>query len=308
MENLPTVSVIIPTYNRAELVRRAIQSALEQTFQDYEVIVVDDGSTDNTREVVGEFVKQDQRVKFIQHETNKGVSAARNTAILQARGEYIAFLDSDCTWAPEKVEKQLKAFAEGGTKLGAVAAEIFLISRKDKIPKKRIGVSGDIYKKLLAGVWPGGPQTVVIKKECFEKVGLFDETFPAMEDLDLYLRIAKHYHFDIVAKPLVGVERKPDSLSLNSLALFIGMKRTLEKYQGEFPRFSPLRSRFAFSVGLELCRQGEMGQGRRYLLQAILANPRRIGMLPAVIASMFPYFIFKSFEPMKAGIKRIFSR
>ena len=107
MDNInPTVSVIIPEYNRSKLLSLAIESALNQTYQDLEIIVIDDGSTDNTKEVVEGFIKQDSRVKYIQHENNKGASAARNTGIMSAKGEYIAFLDSDCQWMPEKIEKK----------------------------------------------------------------------------------------------------------------------------------------------------------------------------------------------------------
>lgn len=103
-EKIPTVSVVIPTYNRAHLVGRAIQSVLNQTYQDFEIIVVDDGSTDNTEEVVKSF--NDPRIRYIRHDQNRGGSAARNTGIKMARGEYIAFQDSDDEWLPEKLESR----------------------------------------------------------------------------------------------------------------------------------------------------------------------------------------------------------
>jgi len=106
----PTVSVIIPTYNRAHLVGRSIQSVINQTYQDFEIIVVDDGSTDNTEDIIKEFQKKDKRIKHIKHNKNKGGSAARNTGIRAARGEYIAFLDSDDEWMPTKLEKQTSYF------------------------------------------------------------------------------------------------------------------------------------------------------------------------------------------------------
>lgn len=107
-KNNPKVSVIIPTYNRAHLIGRAIKSVLNQTYKDFEIIIVDDGSTDKTEEVVKDF--KDERVRYIRREKNKGGSAARNTGIKAARGEYIAFQDSDDEWLPEKLEKQMKAF------------------------------------------------------------------------------------------------------------------------------------------------------------------------------------------------------
>ena len=112
----PKVSVIIPTYNRAHLVGRAIRSVLNQTYQDFEIIVVDDGSTDNTEEVVKSF--NDPRIRYIRHEKNRGGSAACNTGIRAARGEYIAFQDSDDEWLPEKLEKQMQVFENTPTGVG----------------------------------------------------------------------------------------------------------------------------------------------------------------------------------------------
>ena len=110
MNKNPTVSVIIPTYNRAHLVDRAIQSVLNQTYKDFELIIVDDGSTDNTEDIIKEFQKKDERIKYIRHEENRGGSAARNTGIKAAKGEYIAFLDSDDEWLPIKLGRQISEF------------------------------------------------------------------------------------------------------------------------------------------------------------------------------------------------------
>src|SRR5258705_10332336 len=101
---MPKVSVIIPTYNRAECLRSAITNVLNQTFQDFEIVVVDDSSQDHTREVVNSL--DDKRIKYIRHERNKGVAAARNTGVSNAKGDYIAFLDDDDEWFPEKLKKQ----------------------------------------------------------------------------------------------------------------------------------------------------------------------------------------------------------
>jgi len=301
---MPTVSVIIPTYNRAELVSRAIQSALDQTHPPLEIIVVDDGSTDDTKETVREFAERDSRVKYIGHETNRGVSAARNTGILSAQGEYIAFLDSDCYWLPEKIEKQLKVFKQGGSRLGAVASGAVNIGGNSPGIKIKDAPMGDVYKNLLLGFWPGGPPVMLIKKECFETVGLFDEQMPSAEDNDLYIRIAKYYHFGIVAEPLVEIDRgTPDGLSSNSAALFQGRKRILEKYEKEFPRTSPLRSQCSSYVGRVYCAQGDMKQGRRYLRQALLADPMSINKWLNLAASFFPYSMYKTIKVIRMKLK-----
>jgi len=109
MNKKPTVSVIIPAYNRAHLIGRAIKSVLNQAYQDFELIIIDDCSTDNTDEVVREFQKKDNRIIYLKHDQNKGGSAARNTGIKVSKSEYIAFLDSDDEWLPEKLEIQMEA-------------------------------------------------------------------------------------------------------------------------------------------------------------------------------------------------------
>lgn len=114
----PTVSVILPTYNRAHLVGRAIQSVLDQMYQDFEIIVVDDGSGDNTEEIINGFT--DTRIRYVKHQKNKGGSAARNTGIKLAKGKYIAFQDSDDEWLPDKLEKQMKAFKKASDEVGVV--------------------------------------------------------------------------------------------------------------------------------------------------------------------------------------------
>jgi glycosyltransferase involved in cell wall biosynthesis len=117
-ENNPTVSIIIPTYNRSRLLARAVKSVLNQTYQNFELIIVDDASTDNTEEVVGSF--NDERIKYVRHEKNKGEAVARNTGIKAARGEYIASHDSDDEWLHEKLAKRIRAFENCSPEIGVV--------------------------------------------------------------------------------------------------------------------------------------------------------------------------------------------
>ena len=117
-ENNPTVSIIIPTYNRSRLIARAVKNVLNQTYQDFELIIVDDGSTDGTREVVAGF--SDERIRYVQHDKNRGEAAARNTGIKVARGEYIASHDSDDEWLHEKLAKQIRAFENCSPEIGVV--------------------------------------------------------------------------------------------------------------------------------------------------------------------------------------------
>ncbi len=135
-EKRPTVSVIIPTYNRAHLLGRAIESVLDQTYQDFEIIVVDDASADETEEVVKSF--GDDRINHIRHQKNKGGSAARNTGIKAARGEFIAFLDSDDEWVPKKLEKEIDRLQTLSNEVGVVYSGFCCVKQFQLISKMRV--------------------------------------------------------------------------------------------------------------------------------------------------------------------------
>lgn len=201
IEKSPTVSVIIPTYNRAHLVGRSIQSVLNQTYQDFEIIVVDDASTDNTEEVVKSF--NDPRICYIRHKQNHGGSAARNTGIRTARGEYIAFLDSDDEWLPNKVAEQMRVFY-GNQDCGAVHTGLLHIC-KDEYNEACKGCysKGWVLKDLLVANVVGGASSVVVKRERLKVAGLFDEKLPSCQDRDMPIQITKHYTFRRVVAPLV---------------------------------------------------------------------------------------------------------
>lgn len=208
MDNI-IVSVIIPTYNRASLIGRAIKSVLNQTYQKFEIIIVDDGSTDNTREVAKKFQERDKRIKYFKHAINKGGGAARNTGIRNSKGEYIAFLDSDDEWYPEKLEKQIGIFNKNDENLAAVYSGSFYIDcrsgmAKREIPKKKGYILEDLLKK---NVVVGGASPVIIRRKCIESVGGFDERLPSRQDLDLWIRIARCYTFDFIPYPLIKIYR-----------------------------------------------------------------------------------------------------
>lgn len=230
-ENSPTVSVIIPTYNRAHLVVRAIRSVLNQSFQDFEIIVVDDGSTDNTEEVINNF--NDSRIRYIRHEKNRGVSAARNTGILAARGEYIAFLDSDDEWLPQKLEKQVKAFKTLEEKVGLIYTGICFVDPSGRpLGERRSTFSGYVFHELLKRNIIGTASSVMLRRKCLISTGLFDEALPFREDYDLWIRIAKN--FEIFAIPEVLTRHyihKQPRLSANLEAKIKGHELFIAKFE-----------------------------------------------------------------------------
>ena len=216
MEKSPKVSVIIPAYNRRDFVTEAIDSALNQTYRDFEVIVVDDGSTDGTGEMLKE--RYDDKIRYFYKE-NGGCASARNYGIKMARGEYIAFLDSDDRYLPEKLEDQV-GILEKNNRCGFVSSDvIFFDDGKEYLFKTiRPDKNGDIaypifmftYFSLCASVF---------RKSCFDKVGYFNETMRYNEDTDMLLRVAINFKAEFSYKPTFLYRVHKEGKSTNAVNL-----------------------------------------------------------------------------------------
>lgn len=194
---MPKVSVIIPSYQYAHFVGEAIESVLAQTYKDYEIIVVDDGSTDNTSEILSNFGDQ---ISVIYHRENRGLSAARNTGIRISKGKYLAFLDADDVWMPDKLRLQVKLLDQNSD-VGLVFSDMTYFGKRCGSEKRAFQEvspsSGKVFKDLFVKDFIPMP-TVIVRKICFEKVGLFDESLTSCEDHDMWLRIAKFFKVDYV--------------------------------------------------------------------------------------------------------------
>jgi GT2 family glycosyltransferase len=208
---MAAVSVIIPTFNRAHKIARAVASVLYQTFTDYEVLVVDDGSEDATSEVLQPFRS---RVKCIHHSKNLGVSAARNTGISASHSPLIAFLDSDDYWLPGKLAAQVSFFSEHPEAVACQTEELWIRRGVRVNPmKKHLKPSGEIFEPSLK-LCVVSPSAVVVKRTLLEDVGVFDKDFPVCEDYDLWLRISWKYPIWLIPEPLIIKEGgAPDQLS-----------------------------------------------------------------------------------------------
>jgi lipopolysaccharide biosynthesis glycosyltransferase len=221
-KNREPVSVIIPTYNRADMITESVKSVLNQTYADFELLVVDDGSTDDTKQVVESI--RDERIRYIAMPENGGAGAARNEGIRQAKYDYIAFQDSDDYWLPEKLEKQMKLLAQH-PEAGLVycAYECRLSNGAVQIvPSREILMnekSGHIYEYMLERNTIGAP-TVLMRRECLEKTGIFNEKLSALEDWELFLRISKEYEIAYLDEALVKVHPQNDGVSLNVAGYF----------------------------------------------------------------------------------------
>ncbi len=211
----PRVSVVMAAYNYGQYIAQAIQSVVEQTYVDWELIVVDDGSTDDTREVVARFLG-DSRIHYHWQE-NRGQPQTKNTGINLSRGSLIAFLDADDAWLPTKLEKQAALF-DDDSRLGvAYTGRSFMdpvgtvTGRED-----RVMVRGDVLHEALLRTIPPFSSSMV-RREVFDKVGLFDETIPLAIDYELWLRVALEYRFDYVDEPLLLYRTGHANLSRRSV-------------------------------------------------------------------------------------------
>lgn len=211
---MPKVSVIIPTYNRLTMLKEAVDSVLAQDFEDLELIVVDDGSTDGTFE---EMRSYGGRVKLLQHPHNKGVSAARNRGILHARGKYIALLDSDDLWVKGKLKIQAAFLDDNPQYPLCYTDEVWIRKGKRVNPMvKHAKYSGWIFEKCLP-LCTVSPSSAVMRKTLFKRIGLFDEALPVCEDYDFWLRVSARFPLFFIDKKLI-IKRggHPDQLSQRS--------------------------------------------------------------------------------------------
>ena len=309
-ENPFTVSVIIPTYNRAHLVGRAIKSVLNQTFQDFEIIVVDDGSTDSTKEVVTSF--NDTRIRYIKHQMNKGGNAARNTGLKNSKGEYIAFLDSDDEWLPEKLERQLEVFEKSeDERLGAVYCGIILFSEnmnkeiKKVLPEKR----GCIFENLLIGlttVVPTAGSCGLIKKEVFNKCGFFDECEELKkgghQEYEMWIRIAKKYNFDFAKKCLLKYHIRSGNSVSTTVALQDAVRANeyiVDKFIEDYKKVPKILSNRLRYIGGHYCLGGDVKRGGKLFLRSIRYNFLNIKSYICWLISLFGAGVYNKINNFK---------
>jgi glycosyltransferase involved in cell wall biosynthesis len=267
---MSAVSVIIPTFNRATKVGRAVSSVLYQTFRDCEIILVDDGSGDHTRAVLKRF---GDRITTIAHPENRGVSAARNTGIRASRAPLIAFLDSDDYWLPQKLSVQADFFRDHPDAVACQTQELWIRKGRRVNPmKKHTKPTGNIFEPSLR-LCLVSPSAVMLRRSLLDEVGLFDEALPACEDYDLWLRVSCRYPVHLIDTPLVVKEGgHPDQLS----ATVEGLDRYRIESMVRLIRSAPLRPEQVSAVLKELrlkcriygngcIRRGKKEEGEHYL-------------------------------------------
>ncbi|BAT55521.1 glycosyl transferase family 2 [Nostoc sp. NIES-3756] len=215
----PLVSVIIPAYNAEKYIYETLKSVINQTYKNLEILVVNDGSQDRTKEIVKAIAQQDHRIKLLE-QANSGVAAARNLAIAKSQGEFIAPIDADDIWYPENLEKQVQCFLNSDNNVGLVYSWSIDIDEQG-LPTgciRAANIEGNVYKTLICHNFIGNASASLIRRSYLEKVGgynckLKEQNAQGCEDWELYLRIAEHYQFRVVPEFFIGYRKIIDSMS-----------------------------------------------------------------------------------------------
>jgi glycosyltransferase involved in cell wall biosynthesis len=290
------VSVVIPTYNRSELLKKAVYSLQLQRHQNLEIIIVDDCSTDDTEAVVGDM--HDPRIKYIRHPINKGGSEARNTGIKHATGNYVGFLDSDDQWLPDKLEKQLAIFTSNPD-VGAVYTGVKLFDDRQIIKEIVPRYRGDILPMLIESNCIDTTSSVLVKTALLHEINGFESALPSCQDWDLYLRLSKITNFDFVKDSMVlFFQHSGERISTNNAAVLSGQLYIFEAYKalakelgdGIFGKFSINIFKTLLKVGITSHDKEAVKLARKVLLEAAF---EKNGSIKAFV------YYFSTFLPLK---------
>lgn len=274
----PLVSAIITCYNEADYVGRAIESVLCQHYHDLELIVVNDGSFDNSRAVIERYT-DDQRLEIV-NQDNKGLPAARNVGVKRCSGEYVAFLDADDRWLSDKLERQLGYF-ETHPSVGMVYTNYWCVTpagqKLELANPVQYNSCSSAYKRIFVNGGRILPSTVTVRRDCFDRVGLFDERLRMAQEREIWVRIAAEYPIALVDAPLVLRTKRDDSLASDKEAKFAYQNLVTEKLVAMYPSLASLKlkrqARLYHGLGTTRLRKGNRVAAREALLAALQRNP-----------------------------------
>ena len=287
----PRVSVVVPTYQRADVLDRAIRSVRAQTFEDWELIVVDDNGEgsphrDAVRDVVYDY-RSDARLRSVEHPTNAGGAAARNTGIRASRGRFVAFLDDDDEWKPAKLARQLERFDEGDERLGLVYTAVQVVDDVGgKAYVERPGHEPGLARRLLGKNVIGTTSSVLCTRRALVDVGGFDDSLPAYQDHDLYLRMAHAYAFAYVDAPLVVRHiHAGERITKNLSSTIEASERVLERHRVSMSDEPTKLAEFLWKQGTMYLDYGDRRNAVRKFATAIRADPWRVDVWPYLIVA-----------------------
>lgn len=278
---MPKVSVIVPAYNGQSTVLETINSVLQQSFSDFELIVINDGSTDGTLELLSNI--KDARLKVYSYK-NGGLPAARNRGIVRATGEFLSFIDADDLWTPDKLELQLQALQENSQAGVAYSWTICMGNDGNSFhPGVSESFQGNVYPQLLVGNFIASGSNVLIRREAIESVGYFDESLKSCEDWDYWLRLAPKWEFVVVPKPQIIYRLSSGAMSSKLDVMEKYQTLVLERAFASAPlELQPLKNRgfayiYLFMTRLYLSRANDakvVKQATQKLWKAIRFSPK----------------------------------
>lgn len=270
------VSIILPTFNRAGLLGTAIESVLAQTAGEFELIVVDDASTDETPSLLESF--DDARLRVLRLETNGGAARARNRGIAAAKGSLIGFIDSDDVWKPDKLERQIAALAGASERVGMCVCSMEYEPAGERpwvrYRDEELG-SSEAITRLTLGVGLGTPAWLVRARALLDAGG-FDESLPRMQDYECALRIAKRSGILLMSDILVTVRLQPDSLSASADRYTDAIERIVDRHRSLFERNPKGHSHMIFRAGKYLALEGRYGEARKWFSRSLRIRPLNV--------------------------------
>jgi glycosyltransferase involved in cell wall biosynthesis len=309
LPNSPAFSIVLPTYYRAHILPRAIHSALDQSYGDFELIIVDDASPDDTPEVVQSF--DDRRIVYLRLEKNGGPSAARNAGVRRARGKYISFLDDDDEYLPQFLEQMHRAFEAAPERVGFMWCGIRVIEQtaggkpkvRERLPSvPRFEDREKAYLSFLESLPLGTGWGATVRPACFDAVGLFDNTLETDVDRDFFIRLARRFDFEVISRVLVQVHRH----SGPKISAY-GPKKARAHEQIIQKNFQALSAHprawalWHYKTGWLHYHSGDHRRGREFML-------RGLGKCPWHLKSWAGLFILETFGPRGPGLHKFLSK
>jgi glycosyltransferase involved in cell wall biosynthesis len=305
---VPLISVVIPVYNGELTIRETVESVLNQTFSDFELIIINDGSSDSTLDILGEF--EDPRLKIFSY-LNSGLAASRNRGILHACGELISFIDADDLWTSNKLESQLNAI-RGHPHAAVAYSWTDFVDQRGNLLGYGIHrtVNGSVFSRLLEFFFIGSGSNALIRRSVFDEVGQFDETLTSAEDLDMFLRLAARYQFSAVPEPQILYRISENSMSRNVIRQEKETLKVLDRAFAQEPGKSFIRLKRVTYANLYLYLASNVLRGApdrqkglmaiRFIWRALISAPFILGRIRQVATLVFKAISVLFLNPERA--------
>jgi glycosyltransferase involved in cell wall biosynthesis len=292
---MPTVSVIMPCFNHGQFLAESVLSILRQTHADLELIIVDDCSTDKSAQVIADFAAKDGRVKGIRHPLNQGLSRSRNDAMQAAKGEFVAFCDSDDVWEPAKLEVQVNLL-RNAPDYGLAYCDTLIIDENSRPTGTRFSErypppkspSGWLFQDLLATNFVN-IQSVLLRKECVQRIGPFDESIEWVQDWWYWVRLSRRYRFLYSHEPLARYRVHSRSTNLvHRRAYCVNRFKVFRRMLREYRDLAPVaKADIYYMMGVDLCDLGRRRAGRRLLWNSAAIAVRNLGVSSRPLKAVF---------------------